>query len=449
MLTILILGFLLSTNTWGAVQFPNDFKWCVATSAHQIEGDNRHSDFWNWERQAGRIENGDRSGMAANHWNLVKEDTALIKGLGAGMYRMSVEWAKIEPEQGKFDQRALDHYRDEILHLRSQGIEPMVTLHHFTHPQWFMAQGGWAGSKAPELFDRYVQRVYLALGDQVEWWVTINEPMVLLLHSYVEGIFPPGLKDFKSAEAPLVGMLEAHARAYHRLKTMAYLSQRPAKIGLAHHLRVFEGHHQKGFFKNLANAWFAGILDNAWNWALMDALKTGRLRLRIPTVVSINRKIKDLKETQDFIGINYYSRDHVELTLGEKEPFRRRVPEGAPVTDIGWEIYPEGLFEVLSHVQERYRKLGLDIYILENGLADHRDQMRSRFMRDHLRQVHRAIQNGIPVKGYCHWSLIDNFEWALGFAPRFGLFEVDYKTFKRTPRRSALVFREIIRNNGF
>ena len=419
-------------------KFPEKFKWCVATSAHQIEGNNIYNDWWAWEQiKPSKIKNGDRSLMATDHWNRYAEDIQLMKYLGVTEYRFSVEWSRIEPTEGNFNQEAIKHYRDEILELKKNGINPMVTLHHFTSPKWFADLGGWAQDSSVKQFKKYTEFVNQNIGDLVEYWITFNEPMVMLAGGYINGVFPPGIKDWKKVSEPLKNVLLAHAEAYRELH-----KNKLAKVGIAHHLRIMQA-----FSRTNPIEWFlARKLSKSFNWAIPNALKDGELDLSIPTKINYKITLPSIKNTQDFLGINYYSRDLIRFSLGSANPIQLIFNRKNKNTDLGWEIFPTGIYTILEDAHELYPEL--PIFITENGIADKKDKNRNSFINDHLNQIYNAIKIGIPVKGYCHWSLLDNFEWAEGFHPRFGLYEVNYETFERTPRPSALYYKSIIERNG-
>lgn len=445
--TLFILALLpLLGSAQSVRKFPADFKFCVSTAAHQIEGNNTHSDWWAWEKLPGKIKNGDRSGLADDHWNRILEDIAWMKWLGVKRYRFSIEWARIEPRQGKWNYAALAHYVFEIEALKVAGIEPMITLHHFTLPKWFQDGGGWMRKDAPLLFEHYVDFVVRELSDngvEVRDWITFNEPMVTIAAGYLAGVVPPERKDLLSLKAePVLQLLRAHARAYHRIHDIADANGQTVRVGMAHHLRAFKAARWWNPLDHAA----AKALERVTNWAIPEALETGRYKFRIPFTLHVNEKIEDLAGTQDFVGVNYYTRDVVRFTGNGAMPIEVSVMPGSETTDLGWEIYPEGFGYVLRESAKRYP--GKPIVITENGIADASDSKRSEFLRTHLDQVLNAIKDGAPVEGYCHWSLLDNFEWIEGFTPRFGLLEVDYKTFKRTPRKSAELFREFTTSLG-
>ena len=440
--------------------FPSGFRWCVATAAHQIEGDNIHSDWWEWENRPPacgpqgcvcKIRDCEKSGVAADHWNRLEEDTELLRRLGVQQYRLSIEWAKIEPRRGFYDEAAIVHYRREIELLQQAGIEPMITLHHFTLPLWLSRQGGWTWPGSADAFRKFTAIVYTRVAPGVRDWVTFNEPLVHLGGGYVTGQTPPGFgatqgapsaEDFRRLYPAVRGLLLAHRDAYRELHRLARLhTQKPVRVGFAHHLRVFDPARSANLLDRLG----AGFVDTLWNWMISDAIATGKLTLSVPFVFHYSETIEGLEGTEDFFGVNYYTRDRVRLEVLPKFNFRvEQTPETAR-NDLGWEIYPEGFYRVLKEVAAR--RPGLPVIVTENGLADRMDAKRTQFLRDHLQALHRAIQDGVPVEAYCHWSLLDNFEWIEGFGPRFGLYEVDYATQQRTLRPSGEVFSRMTREN--
>ena len=360
------------------------FLWGAATSAHQVEGNNTRNDWWAWERQTAGVE---CSGRASDHYHQFKEDFALARNLGHNAHRLSLEWSRIEPERGQWCEQALRHYREVLEGLRRQNLKSFVTLHHFTNPLWLAEAGGWERRGSVELFANYVKMVVRSLGDLVDFWVTINEPVVYALEAYWHKRWPPQKRSAPAVWRVVRHMAAAHRRAY-RIIHRAWVG---ARVGLAKHLIAYSA---KQTFRDY---WF-----NHYFFTLVG-------------------------KKQDFIGVNYYLADQGKIGDG-------------PKSDIGWPIYPAGLTQVLLHMK-RYK---LPIYVTENGLADARDSRRADFIRDHLRAVEAAQAAGVDVRGYFYWSLLDNFEWDKGFAPRFGLVEVDYKTMERKVRPSAYVYRAII-----
>ncbi len=381
------------------------FLWGAATSSHQIEG-GQVNDWTRWEESGRGTE---PSGRAAGHWELWESDFDLLSELGHNSYRFSIEWSRINPQPDVFDRTALAQYRQMAERLRALHIVPLLTLHHFTLPQWAVDRGGFLNPDASEWFTRYVDQVMDALGDQVDLYVTINEPMVLVVMGYLMGMWPPGVHGFRRAFKLIRRLAEVHRAAYDAIK-----AKKPtAWVGLAHHFIAF-------------HPW----QPTPWDRATTDLMR----------YLMNNRFPRMVEPWQDFIGINYYTRQYGHWSKG-LHPIQSR--SGTPLSDLGWEIYPEGLREVLDQVAP-YQK---PILITENGIATTNDAVRIQYLKNHLKTVERAQLDGLPVRGYFHWSFMDNFEWAEGFGPRFGLVAIDYDTLERTPRPSAAVYREIIRAN--
>ena len=421
--------------------FPPGFHWCVSTAAHQIEGGNVNSDWWDWEQVPGHIANGDTSGKACDSWNRVSEDVQMLKDLGVDTYRFSVEWAKIEPVEGQYDKAAIAHYADEVNQLKRAGISPLITLQHFTMPRWLRQKGGWEWPGSEGAFAKYTATVYSKIAPGVRDWVTINEPMVNVLGGYYTGVIPPGEQRDMSGIIPVLrGLLKAHADAYQVLHQLANLRGAKVRVGMAHHLRTFDPLSQADPMDVTATS----LAEQAWNWTLPDALETGRLTMHMLWLVDDDEVIPGLAGTQDYMGVNYYTGDLISFST--TQGFVQGERSWLPKSDVGWDIYPAGFHQILREVADRYP--GKSIFVTENGIADSHDAQRPDFIRDHLAAMAQAIQEGVPVEGYCHWSLMDNFEWNSGFTPRFGLYAMDYKTFKRTPRPSAHLFKQIMKDNA-
>jgi beta-glucosidase len=412
------------------MRFPQDFLWGTATSSYQVEGNNKNNDWWEWEKEPGHIRDGHRSGLACDWWNRAEKDFDLAREMGQNAHRLSLEWSRIEPQEREWDEDAIARYRRMLLGLRERGLEPMVTLHHFTNPLWLMEKGGWETEAVVPLFERYVTKVAEELGDLVELWCVLNEPNIYAMLSYVDGRWPPGKRNLLLAFRVLRNMLLAHGRAYrviHRLRPRA-------RVGIAHAMRVFDPAKPNSLLDRLA-AW---IPDYIFNRLILTALTEGMLAFPL----ALNRKVPDLVNSADFLGINYYSRDMVAFDVSRpRDLFGRRFhAEGAEMSDGGYgEVYPEGLYQLLK----RLAAYGKPIYVTENGLPDEDDDQRPRFILTHLAALHRAIEEGVPVKGYFHWSLVDNFEWAEGWTLRFGLIALDVETQERTVRRSGQLYKEI------
>jgi beta-glucosidase len=327
--------------------------------------------------------------------------------------------------------------------LRGAGIEPMVTLHHFTLPQWLADRGGILSGEFPSRFASFARVVAGALGDACNLWVTVNEPNVLAAHSYLLGAWPPGERNLVAALLAHYRLLEAHVAAYRALKEARGDA---ARVGIAHHLRIVQPERPETRRDRGAATVFDRIFNEAFVTAVCDGSMYGR-RLDSLATAQTSFRVTEAHGTQDFFGINYYSRDVVRFSpRAAGELFvHRGVPAGAEVSDLGWEVYPEGLGMLLRTWS---RRSGLPVYVTENGIADATDARRASFIVRHLTEVARALADGVDVRGYFHWSLLDNFEWSEGYTPRFGLVAVDYDTLERRPRKSASVYAQIAKDRA-
>jgi beta-glucosidase len=425
--------------------FPASFLFGTATAATQIEGGCTTSDWYEFARQPGRVAHGDRPDVACDAWHLWDQDLALQRALGLGAHRMSIEWARIEPSDGAIDAAALDRYRAMLGAVRDAGIEPMVTLHHFTLPAWLARAGGVLAPEFPQRLARFARVAIDALGDLARSWITINEPNVLAAQAYLLGAWPPALANPIAAVRAHHRLLEAHVAAYRALKDARGDA---VQVGVAHHLRVAEPERASSSVDRTAARVFARVFNDAFALATCDGAMYGPLDALVPLGRGRGAfRVADARGTQDFFGINYYSRDLVRFSLQHPAELflSRRVPEGAPVSDLGWEIYPAGLGRL---VRQWAARSGVPVYITENGIADADDTRRPAFITSHLAELAAAIAEGVDVRGYFHWSLLDNFEWAEGYAPRFGLVAIDYATQARRVRESGRLYARIARDRA-
>ncbi len=403
-------------------RFPEGFLWGTASAAHQVEGDNRNNDWSEFEKEPGRIADGDTSEVACDHYRRYREDFTLLRELNQNAHRLSVEWSRIETSEGEFDSRQIRHYRDVLGELREQGIQPMVTLHHFTSPLWFVRRGGWAAQGSAHAFMPFVHRIVEELGDLVQIWCTMNEPTIYGLSGWITGEFPPGKHGDLAAFYRVTGnMRRAHELAYAAIKRRWPDSQ----VGLSHHKFLFLPATPKRRDRWATRA--AQTVVDRWSVA------PGRLR-------------RIVEATSDYVGIAHYWAQCCAFDAGNpKEQFIRRfnVP-GAPVSDMGYSVDPSLMRTVLNEL----RGLGKPVYITENGLATNDDEWRQRYLVDVLDNVRLAIDDGVDVRGYFHWTNTDNFEWARGYTMRFGLIAVDRKTLERTVKPSGLLYSRIARANA-
>ncbi len=395
------------------LKFPEGFLWGAATSSHQVEGNNKNNDWWEWEQT--RPEKM-RSGLAADQYNRYAEDFSLAKKLGHNAHRLSIEWSRIEPEPGWFNQEEIDHYVDVLKDLKSKGFTVMLTLHHFTNPLWLSKVGAWENSKTPVYFNNFVAKVVPIFKDYVDLWITINEPGVLVFCDYVLTKWPPQKKSKLALLKATKNLARAHKMAYTTIHELVPNAQ----VGFANNVSSFESFH-KHSIREKAYEWFLDIITDHLFYKA-----TGM-------------------EYHDFLGVNYYFNEYISFNGNARLPNIVDIATTKKATsDLGWEIYPEGIFNVLVDLSDYHKP----IYITENGLASTNDDRRCRFLISYLQQIYHAMASGCHVKGYFHWSLLDNFEWSDGFDPRFGLIEVDYETQKRTPRPSAYVYQKVIEANG-
>jgi len=419
--------------------FPTDFLWGVSTSAHQVEGDNLNNQWSAWET-AGRIKSGDRCGRACDWWTNAERDFDLAQDMGINALRISVEWSRIEPRPGVWDQQALERYREMLRGLQQRGIRPMVSLHHFTHPLWFERSEGFLAAEAPAVFGRYARKVVNTLGDLCQHWVTFNEPNVYCAMGYAVGLFPPGRRGelFTSMKA-LAGILRAHGRAYRAIHEL----QAGARVGWAHNYVVFQPLRPGLPF----DRWIARLHHSLFNHSFVQAIADGTLPLGFGAVTG---DLSEARSTCDFVGLNVYGRLYV--CFDPRKPSQLFgnifVPEDVPQGDPGAEgplaeVYP-GALRVAAEYAAR---LGKPIYVLENGVPDAQDRIRPWLLVNALNELHAAMADGIDIRGYFHWTLTDNFEWNDGWRLRFGLVELDPATQQRTMRESGRLFAAIAKQN--
>jgi len=416
-------------------QFPKDFLWGTATASHQVEGGNTNNDWWHWEQQADRILHGHRSNEACGWWQgKWTEDLDRAQETYQNSHRLSIEWSRIEPHPAVWDETALERYRGMLQGMLDRGIEPMVTLVHFSHPQWFIEKGGWLLDQSVELFERYVRKSVVALGDLVKKWVTINEPNVYIYSGFVEGAFPPGLTDLRKVPIVTRNLLKAHAVAYEAIHEILP----EAQVGLAHHYRSFVPADSG----NILDRTVTSFRHRAFNNVFPEALRTGKMKM-----LHWRESLPEIVGTQDFFGLNYYTRETVDVDISKPGQILRTgdYPEGADVSPTGFIAnVPEGFWEALQWAHDD----DLPIYITENGVEDTDDHIRSRFLAGHIRELWRAANFNWKIKGYYHWTLVDNFEWERGWTQRFGLWGLDPKTQARKKRPTADFYAEICKMNG-
>lgn len=418
--------------------FPQGFIWGTATAAHQVEGGNKGNDWWAWEQHGeGRVFRDHSSGDACEWWEgRAEEDIARMAELNTTGHRLSLEWSRIQPREDRFNEAALARYRKIIVAMREHGVEPMVTLHHFTNPIWVSERGGWLHPDSPKWFASYVERVATYFNDIVDLWCTINEPNVYASHSYFMGKWPPGESSIPHYFRVVKNMLLAHGEAYRILHD----HQPRARVGLAKHM-VFWGARGGPLDSVITNG-----LDRAFNGLTLDALVDGTFN----PVVGKKEVLPGVAGTLDWIGLNYYMRYDAffDITRIGQLGIAYEPRVDVQVGPEGWgEIYPEGIFHLIKRLHKQFK---LPIYITENGIPDEADEARPGYLLESLQWVWKACMHSYPVRGYYFWSLVDNFEWAEGYDTRFrfGLYDVDFETQSRTLRNSGRLYQSIAEQNA-
>jgi beta-glucosidase len=445
----------------GSISFPKDFIWGCAASAYQVEGACNEAgkgvSIWDtFVHTSGKIANGATGDMTVDHYHRYKEDIAIMKELGLDAYRFSTSWSRILPNgTGAVNQAGLDFYDCLVDELLRNEIEPYLCLFHWDLPQVLQDKGGWPNRETAYIFAEYARILTERLSDRVKVWMTHNEPWVAAMAGYIAGEHAPGMKDPVSGFKAMHHIFLSHGLAAEAIRSTA---KQPVKVGIT--LNLNPVHPATGSKKDRAAA---NRLDTMLNRLQLDPFLKGTSPMQELTAMRLLTKgiVKpgDLEKmcTLDLLGVNYYTRTVAKYD--PKFPVISAVqvqPEGNEYSGM-WEIYPEGIYEILTRIWKEYQPQ-CEIMVTENGVPvpdgldfdDRvRDERRIRYLRNHLAQVHRAMEAGVPVKGYFHWSLMDNFEWALGYTPRFGLVYVDYKTLKRTIKDSGRWFANVIKNDGF
>lgn len=432
-------------DTSNQLLFPADFRWGTATSSHQVEGYQTNNDWWAAEQKGGYIYKNQTAGAACNWWQNAEADFDRMANMGQNAHRLSLEWSRIQPTPNSWDEAAIARYRQMIQGMLDRGIDPLVTINHFTLPLWVAQRGGWENEAIAEWFESYSSFVVSQLSDLVDFWCTINEPMVLIAQGYLTGYWPPGRINFRKAVQVAHNMVRAHAEAYHAIHAI----QPKARVGLAKHMVVWRPHR----FWLPTDQLFSRMVNNISNHVILDALTDGVIRLPIFRDIHVERAAGTL----DWLGVNYYQRFRVGLKLWDG--LRNLIPGiEADLLHFGtkpglqkgpgeWgEIHPEGLLESLQSVEQ----YGVPLYITENGIPDEHDRYRPAFILSHLHQLWQAQHMGMDVRGYYHWSLVDNFEWSEGYDPRFrfGLYGVDFETQERTLKESGRLYAKICQLGG-
>jgi beta-glucosidase len=438
--------------------FPSGFLWGASTAAYQVEGsplaDGAGPSIWHrFSHTPGRVVNNENGDLACDHYRRYREDVALMRELGLTAYRFSISWSRILPEgTGRVNERGLDFYRRLVDELLKAGIAPLITLYHWDLPAALDDRGGWLNRDVANWFAEYAQIVFRALDDRVRMWATLNEPWVVTDGGYLHGPLAPGHRNLFEAPIATHNLMRSHAAAVAAYRGI--------------------GKHQIGIVVNLEPKYPASDseedraavqrADAYMNRQYLDPLFLGSYPPELAEMFGEawpqfpQSDFDPLKQKMDFIGVNYYTRGITQNDSAAIVERAKRVRNPRAVyTETGWEMFPQGLTDILLWTHERYK---LPIYVTENGAAFYDpptplngrvdDPLRVEYLRLHFGAILRAIEGGADIRGYYAWSLLDNFEWALGYAKRFGIVHVDYATLERTPKASARYYSEVIRNNG-
>ena len=398
----------------------------TASAATQIEGGTLEHSWMDWYHK-GHIADGSSPARTNEHYLRWQEDDALMRDLGFQVARIGVEWARVEPRLGTFDEDAIAHYVAEVELLLTYGIKPLVTLHHFTNPMWFEELGAFENVENLPHFLRFVERMVTAFGARVTEYITINEPNVYAVNGYYSGLWPPGVKSFGRTVRVMSVLTAAHMLAYERIHALqAEMGITETRVSYANHMRAFAPQNPGNPLHRL----YAKLSERFFQGALSKAMGTGRFGFPIRNLIGMKPGLYC-----DFIALNYYTRSTVK-NLGDG------VRENAPVNDLGWEIYPQGIVEC---AQALYHIHPLPIYVTENGTCDNTDAFRCRYLYEHLKAISEST---LPFQRYYHWCFIDNFEWLEGESARFGVVHVDYETQVRTVKQSGRFIAAVINEGG-
>jgi beta-glucosidase len=418
----------------GTYYFPEGFLWGTATAAHQVEGRNQNNTWYAWEQEQGRIVEGHKSGLACDWWGgRWREDFDRAQAAHQNAHRLSIAWSRIQPTPDRWDEGALDRYREMLIGLRDRKMKPMVTLHHFSEPLWVAELGGWENEAIIDLFAAFVRKSVEVLSPYCDLWVTINEPNVFVFSAYIAGQFPPGKKDLKLAMKVMRHMVQAHARAYQ----VIHEYQPEARVGTSIHYRGF-----KPATWLPMDRWVANIFNRLFNDLFPLTIKEG-----VFNTILKQHRIPEAVGTQDFLGLNYYSSDTVRFNpLAPGEMFAHRsYPDDAALSETGFIAnLPKGIRECVHWGAQ----FGVPMIITENGVEDSKDTFRPGYTLEHLHALWQVINNNYAVEGYFHWSQVDNFEWERGWTQRFGLWGLDVDSQARIHRPSADMYGEICQLNG-
>lgn len=439
------------------ISFPPDFLWGAATSSFQIEGSPladgaAKSNWYNWTKTPGKVDRGEDADTACDHYHRYQEDVALMKQMGLQTYRMSLSWPRIIPERGRVNAKALDLYRRLIDEVKAAGIVPCVTLFHWEVPEW--VKGEWENPEIVEAFREYAEVAFKAFGKDVPLWATHNEPVVVAQLGYLDGPFPPGRTDCKAYVQAVHHLNLSHNVAVKTYKDLGLKGE----IGWVQSLTTFKTIHEEP-----SELQHAKNLDDLFNHAFL-APSAGRsypgflFDFSGEPAAKYEKELKAVQQPIDFLGMNHYFPNYTKHSPGANILDNLNdLPPGIAQNDLNWPVEPLSMYELLTMLWNEYGYK--KIFITENGFPTRdsartpeetmQDDVRIHYLGTYLEAIYRAVKEGVPVKGYYAWSLLDNFEWCFGYDPRFGLIHVDFKTQKRTFKKSAHWYKKVIQDRGF
>lgn len=398
----------------------------VSSSATQIDG-GELGHTWNRWYEDGRVRGGADPAIAAGHWDKWREDIMLMHSLGIKTYRFSVEWARIEPREGEFDEAAISHIKEELMLLIALGIKPLITLHHFTNPMWFERQGGWENPENIACFIRYVEKLVSSVGHLAQEYITINEPNLYAVNSYYYGIWPPGKHRARTMFSVMSNMAEAHIKAYRLIHDLRRsLGFRDTKVSFTLHLRVFEPKSRL----NPADAASCAMVEGFFQEHIAAAMITGEFKGPLKSSGNVRKKIYS-----DFHAVSYSTRSTV-------SGFREGVRAECNKSDLGREILPSGIVKCCRFMQSI---TPLPIYVTASGVCDNEDVFRCKYIFDHLQTL---CSSDLDVRRYYYWGFLDGFEWLDGTTARFGLVRTDFTDLTRSVKKSGRFYSEIIKNRA-
>lgn len=426
-------------------EFPDGFLWGSGEDPYQHEGSNEHCDWHRWQHEAEEspIDSGERLGVGTDFWRRWREDLQRAKDDHHNCHRVGIEWSRIEPRKGEWDEEAIAEYGEMLRTMKEEhGFTTFLNLWHFTLPCWAADEGGWENPELMERWKIYVEKCARTFAPWVDYWSTMIDSQIYPLVAYLAGEIPPEKTDAKASLEVYHRLIHAHAIAYRILKEHGRREDDPSFVPKVGQIYFFFDFHRRGF---LVDPVVRGLFRRLFNWGFLDGIIKGEVDLFVP-FERVRENNPELANTMDWLGVNYFTRAIVAFSPFETGMVSQKRHTPWPASDMDWEIFPEGLYNTIRRVRDRYGD-EMELFVTECGLADADDSRRPRYIVEHVAWAHRAIEEGANLKGFMYWSLTDNWEWKYGSWPRFGLYGVDYETGERTRRRSAALFAQIAREN--